>query len=680
MTSTRDRLGWILLILLTATVLRLYDINDIPPGMTHDEADHGVDAWGVVNGDRPIYFTVGYGREPLYDYSTAVLMSFMGPTYLAGRLTSVYFSLIMIAGMYSWVRLAIDRRTALLTAAGLAVGFWSLMVSRHALRSVTLPALFMLALLFYWSAYAARPELSARRRFGHYLLAGVFLGATFYTYIPSRILWLIFPALLLFLLVVDRAAFARAWRGVLLTLAVAALIAAPLVRFLVLNPEAEVRLNQLAGPVTAALDGDLAPLLANTLGGLATLTFTGDSQWRYNIAGQPFLPAVMGLLFYAGLALALYHVVVCMLRRQSLQAEQRVRAGAPLFLSLIWLILGLLPVLITGPELSTTQAVGMLPALYLFPALALVGAYEWLEPRTTRRLRRWAPLLALALFTVAGLRTAWAYFSVWANDPQVRLQYETTLVTMIRYLNETGGGPAAISSTTPDRFHDPATAAMTLTNPDVSLRWFNGQSSLLLAQDAVSRLVFSGQSALHPALLPFIAGAGLEATLPLRGDDVDRPITIYQIDGPAMLDTILPEFRGDNPSESANIDFGGRLALLGYRMSDGPVKAGESIQLATLWRIEQPVSEEAVLFTHIIGPDGLPVAQADRLDVPSYYWHAGDVFVQLHEIVLPADLPLGNYTVAMGIYSRPGGARWPVTIDGQPAGDILPLTEVVVSR
>jgi hypothetical protein len=309
-----------------------------------------------------------------------------------------------------------------------------------------------------------------------------------------------------------------------------------------------------------------------------------------------------------------------------------------------------------------------------------VGAYTWLEPRTAGRLQRWAPLLALALFAVAGLRTAWAYFSVWANEPQVRLQYETALVTAIRYLNETGEGTAAISSTTPDRFHDPATAAMTLTNPEVSLRWFNGQYSLLLAQDAVSRLAFSGQSALHSALLPFIAGAEMEATLPLRTDDVDRPVTIYQIDGPATLDMIRSDFLTESPDATAQINFDGRLALLGYRISEGPMKAGETVQLATLWRIEQPVAEEAVLFTHIIGPDGLPIAQVDRLDVPSYYWQAGDVFIQLHEITLPADLPSGSYPVAVGVYSRPEGARWPVTADGQPAGDLWPLTEVVVTE
>ena len=70
--------GWLLIILLAAASLRLAGLVDVPPGLTHDEADHGIAAWGVVNGVRPIYFTVGYGREPLFDYATAALMTFLG--------------------------------------------------------------------------------------------------------------------------------------------------------------------------------------------------------------------------------------------------------------------------------------------------------------------------------------------------------------------------------------------------------------------------------------------------------------------------------------------------------------------------------------------------------------------------------------------------------------------------
>ncbi len=86
MAKTRKQsaiIWWRLLILLTAVFLRLYKLATIPPGLTHDEADHGITAWSIANdGVRDLYFTIGYGREPLYDYITAVLMKITGPTTL----------------------------------------------------------------------------------------------------------------------------------------------------------------------------------------------------------------------------------------------------------------------------------------------------------------------------------------------------------------------------------------------------------------------------------------------------------------------------------------------------------------------------------------------------------------------------------------------------------------------
>ena len=158
--------AWITLILLAAAALRLVALDGAPPGMTHDEADHGLTALSIRDGARALYFPIGYGREPLYDYATAVVMSATGPTILAPRLTSVYFSLLLIAAVYAWARRAFGAPVALLTAAGLAGGFWPLMTARQALRSSMLPAVFALAVLFFWGGIFGEqgrtPPLSGR--------------------------------------------------------------------------------------------------------------------------------------------------------------------------------------------------------------------------------------------------------------------------------------------------------------------------------------------------------------------------------------------------------------------------------------------------------------------------------------------------------------------------------------
>ncbi len=495
------RYGWILIVLFAAALLRFADLSQVPPGLTHDEANHGLDAWGVVNGVRPIYFSVGYGREPLFDYTTAILMTFLGPSYMAGRLTSAFLSLILVATTYAWVRRAFNQRIGLLASAALAVSFWPVMTGRQALRSGTLPVLLALAAYFFWQALnlvkadTLQTHKVSRRSFRrqspafNFLIAGILLGVSFYAYIPARVMWLIFPGLLAFLAVFYRPLFNKAWRGTILMLFVGALIALPLITFLLANPSAETRLAQLSLPLTSASNGDLRPLLKNTKAGLRTLTIEGDSQWRYNIPGRPILAPILALLFYIGLGLALWQVF------SGMRDKDKIVRTSAAFFALLWLIAGLSPVLVTGAELSTTRIIGLQAVLYVFPALALAKAYEikFLPQKLVSA-------VIIMLFGFVFVQTIRTYFWDWANNPEVRVQYETTLISTMQYLKTQGSGITAISTTTPDRFHSPAAAFLTLDNPAVSLRWFNGQHSLLAPQDRSSTLIFSGFAPLSPYL------------------------------------------------------------------------------------------------------------------------------------------------------------------------------------
>ncbi|GAB4162104.1 MAG: hypothetical protein Fur0021_36040 [Candidatus Promineifilaceae bacterium] len=626
--------GWLLLILLAAAALRLAALSQAPPGFTHDEADHGLDAWGVVNGVRPLYFTVGYGREPLFDYSTALLMSFLGPTYLAGRLTAAFYSLLMVAGSYAWTRRALGRRVGLLTAAGLAVSFWGVMTGRQALRSVTMPAFFLLAAACYWHGLR-----HPHQRRWHWL-AGLFLGITFYTYLPARLAWLLFPGLLLFWGFCQRQNLRRYGRGTLRMLLLAGVIGFPLF-FYLQTSAAEVRLSQLSGPLQAAAAGDFAPLWRNILGSLRLFTLSGDTLWRYNIPDKPWLEPVMGVLFYVGLLLALWRVGRWLWQRP---VAGRAQATSLLF-ALAWLGVGMLPAFITGPEASTTRAIAMQPILYLFPALALVAAYDGLARRWNRpRLRRYAGIfLPLLLFTATGAQTIRDYFFTWTNHPAVRVQYESTLVAAMNYLNAQGQGAVAVSTATPDRFHSPSTALMTLRNPTVDLRWFNGVGSLLLPQAEQATLIFSGFAPLHPALARYFAPAAPPVVLPLRPTDEDRPLTVYTVNPPALQAQWQRQFH------PLHADLEDAAALLGYDLQTPTPAAGETMQLALWWQARQP-REGLVFFTHLTS-DGSPLAQADRLDAPGYYWHSGDQFIQLHTIPLPPDLPPGTYTLIIGAYT-----------------------------
>ena len=556
------------------------------------------------------------------------------------------------------------------------------MTSRQALRSIALPTIFVLAVYFYWRASEKTGSLRSSHKeqehsaflifhkpVTYYLVAGILLGVTFYTYIPARVMWLLFPALLLFLGLFDRNRFHKIWAGTLLTLLVAGIVTIPLILFLTSNPSAEVRLAELMNPLNAAAAGDLKPLLQNVTQSSLVLAFRGDSQWRYNIPGRALLSPVMAILFFAGLGISLWWIMA------GIKDRRRLQEATTAYFIIVWLLLGLTSVLVTGPDLSTTRIVGLQPVLYIFPAIAVTAAFK--IPAVPKRL---VQALVAILFLALAIFTIKDYFFIWANAPEVRVQYETALVSAMDYLNEYGHGVVAISTTTPDRYHSPAVAQLTLHNPELELRWFDGQHSILVPQENESTLIFSGFAPLSPFLEGYFS-ANYVDEVPQRPTDFDRPLTVYSADGQALLDQWHLQIE-DGLASPAGVEvpvhFGDAVEFLGYDLQTPMVAPGAQVRLATFWRLNHPL-DEAVMYTHIIGPDGKPIAQADRLDAPSIFWVNGDLLIQLHEMTVPNSTAGGEYPLSVGIYTPTNLQRLPVTVEGKVVDDHLQLPPLTVT-
>ena len=528
---SRAEVAALVVILLVAAFFRIHRLDHAPPGLTHDEADHAWDASRVLAGIRPIYFTVGYGREPLYDYATALTMLAVGPIAYASRLTATCFGLLLIPLTWAWARRVFGVEVGLLAAAFLAVGLWPVMVSRQALRSATLPVLLMTAVYCWWCG-AGLDGGRVRRRWA--VAAGVLLGGTFYTYLAARLTWLVVPALLVYLALRRRDLFARAWRPTLAVLLIAAGVGAPLFGWLLANPGAESRVGDLAGPLDAAAAGDVTPLLRNVGAALAMFTLRGDGLWIYNLPGRPLLEPLQGLLFLGGVAMALAGA----LRGQPVGA-----------LLLAWVAAGMVPNAVTGADGAVTRAVGLMPAAFVLLAWALVALLRRARasfslPRMA--VRRGAPAIAAALVGVTGVATYHDYFALWAAADEVRVAYHHTLVETVRYLDASGDAtPVMWSSITPEAPHDPAVVRMTLRRDDLALRWFDARRALLFPDEARVRAVLPEVAALDAALWRYFTGAGRVERLEMRADDFNRVVDIYAWEPRAALEATLPGLRTD---------------------------------------------------------------------------------------------------------------------------------------
>ncbi len=654
---------WVLIVvLLLAAVLRLYRLDDVPPGLTHDEASNGHDAAAVLGGVRPIYFTIGYGHEPLYTYSVALTMLLLGPTDTALRLTTVAWGLALIVLTWEFARRLFGSLPALLAAAWMAIAFWCVMTSRIGLRAVTLAVIFTASALCFWLAFSA-PEDKPRRRWTWYALSGIFLGASIYTYMASRAMPLVYVLFLAYLAVPRiRSSQIRQWQGIVVLLLIAGLVAAPLIHFLVTHPEAEQRIEQLSEPLERAAQGDFGPLRRNVTRTLRTFTQRGDPMWRYNIAGRPLLDPASGILFYAGILISLW----------------RWRDPRYTFL-LLWLIVGVGPALLAGPDATTIRTIAAQPVIFILIALALTTILQLLSDR----IERWGRIAGVGgivlLAATIGPGTARDYFGVWGQHREVRVTYYHALAQQARYLDaQPEDGTVALSSIYPGRFHDPYPMEIALRRDDLDLRWFDGRFALVFPNGGEARVIIPAIAALDAALEPiFAAHASHLHTEAFRPDDLIPRFDVYRFDADAALSSFLA---ATDDAVSPPVNVGDVVELIGYDLRTPVVEPGGAVELLTAWRVRAPFAPEAIFFTHLLAPDAHVVGQIDRLDVPSYHWQPGDVFIQLHRFPVDAAAPPGVYQLEVGVYTQKDPARLPILVDGVAVDDRILLSPVEITQ
>jgi len=617
-----------LLIAIVAVALRLYRLETVPPGLQHDEVFHGHDAVTVLLGNHPIYFPSNAGNEPLYIYLTAGTIALFGKNAWGIRMAAVICGLATVGFTALWIRRAYKARTALIASALVAVTFWPLFMSRVGLRSAALPPFAAATAWVFWWAIQG---MGSRNWVLKFVLAGVLLGATLYTYPAARILPV---AYLLFAVTFYASRFA--FRGMPTTqyptpnihlglatfFITAGLVFLPLYLYLLQAPEADVRLQQLVtiGAVSALQKGDAGPLLANIRATLGMFTFHGDPVWRYNLAGRPVFDPLCGVLFCLGLLVALW----------------RIRDARYLF-ALIWLPAGLVPSILSDSAPSFLRASASLPVAFLFPALGadwLIDRFKWKRAMVTG---------VIAVIAFSGVLSIRDYWAVWPAQPDVRAVYRSDLADVAHWLDARADDtPVVIASANPHDL-DPFIFDFELRRPR-PVKWV----------DRAYGLIFPPGRALYisPASTPFMPELQrFLGDVPTASGD---SFTVYELDAPSLA----PKVALTVPARFEN-----RLDLTGYQVEPSALKPGEWVSVWTYWRTVDDTHGEqwpVAVFAHLLDVQGQYVAGRDLLAVPTAGWRTGDVWVQFQNFQVPASAPPGTYPIEIGLYDRAaqGVQRW----------------------
>ncbi len=686
----------LLLILLVAGIFRLWQIDRLPPGLFGDEAVNGLDALDALAGRPQVFYPANFGREGLHMLLLAPAIRLLGPTALALRLPSVLAGIVTALATY-WLGRELFARTwlrgtlvPLLAALFLSTSYWHIHFSRFGIRGVFTPLMAALAFAAFWhganriagTVAAGRSVLRDGRSWGWFLLAGLFTGLGVHFYTASRLIpiflggFLLVQALFAWLLSrrgrptvssTHPPLLTRAFGPIVGLYAVAALVFAPLGLYFLRTPGS---LTQRASAVSLAnpeiSGGDpLGRLMQAAAANLMQFFWpgAGDPARFYNLPGRPVFDLLTAVFVLAGLALCLWA-----LRRGS----------SPHLFLLLWFPAMLIPTFLAVDRFPTLpRALGVLPGIYFFPAIALGELARWAQrrPGPTHRTSWAIAALIVVLLLWHGALTARDYFTRWGPAPETFDAYEGDIAAAAGWLAEHPGAEVFLSSDIYRHpsfvfLHEKAPLTSIFEYSDPYVHFFDGRTSLPLPPAGQAATYLFTHNAGPDAALDQLPGwRGFTSLEEIAGPGAPA-LTVARLDAsqdPAADLEFTPAHRQVSPE----------LSLAGYRMlRTSPTTARVSL----LWEMSVPIAGKPAGFQVQVGlqPPGqgpqITQASAD-LDYRPSEWRPGSRALSWFELTLPAELP-ADLQLAVRVIDQENGV--PLPADGATSDGwiLLPLSPV----
>ncbi len=406
-----------IVVLLVAVFLRLYSLDSVPLGLLGDEAENGLDALEIIDGERPIFLTENHGREALFVYLQALSIALLGQTDLALRIVSAIMGILTVTAAYVLVGRLFGSRVALLASGWLALSVWHVIFSRIGLRTISLPLFLAVGFYCFWrgledvgsqveAKHASSPPTTRSPRYAiWFALGGIVIGLSLHTYSTARFAPLVIVALAFYVALMHRQMLRQVLPGLVLALVMSALVFLPLANYFVDHPEDFVERARIVTVVNPAHhEGSVGQaLFDSTLRSLGMFAIRGDTHWSRNISGRPVFDPISALLMLIGTALAV----------------RRFREPA-YGLTVMWLVVMFVPgVLAVENVPNYLRVTGIIPALFILPALGASWLWQLWESHGPARLRALPVLLVTLAFLGGTFHTYASYFELWAKQPEL---------------------------------------------------------------------------------------------------------------------------------------------------------------------------------------------------------------------------------------------------------------------
>ncbi|MBN1903202.1 glycosyltransferase family 39 protein [Candidatus Sumerlaeota bacterium] len=293
------------IILIIAALLRIVNIDGIPPGLWVDELYTASNALDLTARywKNPFYMTplVGKGwveTSNLYLYYVRLIWLLFGLSYIGMKMVSILPGIFAVFFLYFLARKLWGFRAGLAAAFFLGINAWQIGLSRWGWDETLLTALQIPVFIFLWKGL---------RRGGYFDFAfsGFLLGLCLYTHTASRILAIFVLFYLLLEWTLSRKAgkffFKRLWIFFLFFV----LSAFPFGIYMYRNPGVfTARYNEVSIFSQMRREGSVLPLFSNIGNHLLMFHVKSDPNIRHHIADKPVLDIISGLFMITGVLVA----------------------------------------------------------------------------------------------------------------------------------------------------------------------------------------------------------------------------------------------------------------------------------------------------------------------------------------------------------------------------------------
>ncbi|MBU1102706.1 hypothetical protein KJ853_03575 [Patescibacteria group bacterium] len=268
-----------------------------------------------------------------------------------------------------------------------------------------------------------------------FILAGIFFGLGFHTYISYRVAPLILIPVAIFSIIAYWGNFKnfikeQLWKWAIFLFFVA-LTVSPLLLYFAKNPQDLIgRAGQVSVFSSASPIKELAITTVKTLG---MFNIYGDCNWRHNYPCQPELYWPIGALFAIGFFFSVLEIF-----KPANYRQQRWQLLAAHWTLLFMFFVMLLPAILSMEGLPhALRSIGTIPSVFIFAGLGLFFIFDGLKNLYLKKNLKLFTLYLLIFLLLGG--SAYAeynrYFLDWGQREETKAEFTQRLVDQGNYLN-----------------------------------------------------------------------------------------------------------------------------------------------------------------------------------------------------------------------------------------------------